>query len=301
MLSVIILSFNRCDLLRATLREVELQGLLASAEVIVVDNGSTDGSPVMVANEFPRARLIKLQVNSGVAGYNRGAEAASGDILLLLDDDSWPDAAGLRSALTLMQDMPGVGGVALLPRHPRTKESEWRHGNSPQGLWPCMGCGNLVRRAAWEQVGGYEEKFFLYRNDTDLALKLLGAGHDVRFDPAWTVWHDSPAAERKSERWLMDATRNWAWLARRHGKGVWRVLGLLAGIAWAMKHAGLNVKRQWCVSRGGLTGILSPAPALKPACHSNGAGFQRLVKLQVSAIRRRRQKDSGVPGVARRT
>src|SRR5690606_34605702 len=91
--------------------------------------------------------------------------------------------------------------------------------SAPRDDWPVMGCGNLVRRSAWQAVGGYEESFFLYRNDVDLALKLLaagGKGGGVWFDPTWVVWHDSPAAapnRRKSLRWFELATRNWIWLA----------------------------------------------------------------------------------------
>jgi GT2 family glycosyltransferase len=145
-----------------------------------------------------------------------------------------------------------------------------------------MGCGNLVRTSAWRQVGGYEGAFFLYRNDTDLALKLLAAGHDVYFDPTWIVWHDSPAAAHKSERWLYYATRNWGWLARRHGRGFTKYLGTLAGFAWASRQAGLSPKRQWRALNGALASLRCAPPKLPDVCKVSGKHFARLVRRQAS-------------------
>src|SRR5262249_44425241 len=154
------------------------------------------------------------------------------------------------------------GAVALLPKHPTTGREEWAGlGEGGRARFVRMGCGNLVRAEAWRKVEGYESGFFLYRNDTDLALKLLAAGYDVWFDPAWIVWPDSPAASRKSERWLRLATRNWGWLARRHGRGFSKWFGMLAGFAWASRQAGLSAKRQLAVLHGLLDSLHTP-PAL---------------------------------------
>src|SRR5262245_29360798 len=143
-----------------------------------------------------------------------------------------------------------------------------------------MGCGNPVRTEAWRRVGGYDKDFFLYRNDCDLALKLLAAGLDVRFNPAWIVWHDSPAAARKSDRWLHLATRNWVWLARRHGRGRPAVLGALAGVVWASRQAGFNPLRQWRVLQGATAGLFSSAEPLPPGIEPNGAPYAEMIQLQ---------------------
>jgi GT2 family glycosyltransferase len=279
-LSIVILSYNRCAALRRTLTELRSQGLLESAEVIVADNHSSDGSEKMVQDEFRAARWLHHGSNAGVETFNHGASLAKGERLLLLDDDSWPDAAALPQALSLLDRTPDIAAVALLPAHPTSKTPEWRHEFKAQGHWPLMGCGNLVRTEAWRQVEGYEGRFFLYRNDTDLALKLLAAGHDVWFDPAWIVWHDSPAAAHKSERWLHLATRNWGWLARRHGRGVTKYLGMAAGYAWASRLAGLSPQRQWCVVKGAAEALRRPAPPLPQACRVDGRAFASLVRRQ---------------------
>ena len=142
-----------------TLSELSAQGLLTSAQVIVVDNGSGDGSGEMVRTAFPGALLVELKDNRGVAAFNLGAEKATGDLLLVLDDDSWPDAEGLAGALALLEHKPTVAGVALLPKHPTTQVEEWRHGSGACGGWTIMGCGNLVRMEAWRRVEGYEGDF----------------------------------------------------------------------------------------------------------------------------------------------
>jgi len=176
-LSIVILSYNRCAALRRTLSELRTQGLLDSAQVIVVDNGSRDSTGPMVQSDFPAAQLIQLNDNRGVSAFNLGADKATGDLLLLLDDDAWPAPNALAAATSLLDHRPSVAAVALLPKHPATNAEEWKHSGRAQPGWTMMGCGNLIRMDAWRRVEGYESSFFLYRNDTDLALKLLSAGY----------------------------------------------------------------------------------------------------------------------------
>jgi len=102
----------------------------------------------------------------------------------------------------------------------------------------------------------------------------------VHFDPAWRCEHDSPAAARKSARWCELATRNWIWLARRHGRGPSRVLGAVAGWAWAHRLAGWSPGRQWAVLRGAMAGIVrAPAP-LPPSVRPDGRAFAELLRLR---------------------
>jgi GT2 family glycosyltransferase len=277
-LSAVVLHFQRPDALRRT-----LAALLATPgidEIVVVDNASRDDTPARVAREFPSVRVVALPENLGVEGFNRGVRESSGDLLLILDDDATPEPSALAAALDLLAREPRIGAIPLHPRHPATSVSEWPFAREPRGAFPVMGCANLVRRDAWDRVGGYEPAFFLYRNDVDLALKLLGAGLDVRFDPAWVAWHDSPAAARKSDRWLRLATRNWVWLARRHGRGVHRWLGALAGVARALLHAGPRPARLGRVLAGAWEGLTTPAPPLPPGVTHNGRAWRDLLRLR---------------------
>jgi GT2 family glycosyltransferase len=277
-LSILVVSFNRRERLRRTLRELASLELPEPHEIIVADNASADGTAEMVRGEFPDVHLLSLTENLGVEAYNRAAAAAAGDLLLLLDDDAWPEPAGLRGAIGAMRREPLLGGIALLPVHPATKRPEWPFARAARHRFPFMGCGNLVRAEAFRRAGGYEPAYFLYRNDTDLALTLLGAGCDVRFDPSWVVWHDSPAAASKSDRWLELATRNWVWLCRRHGRGLAGLLAGVAGVARALGHAGVSPGRLAKVVRGAWAGIATPAPLLPAEVRVDGSALRELLR-----------------------
>lgn len=278
-LSIVIVAYNRKDALLRTLAHLRDHEPAASAEVVVVDNASSDGTAKEVRRRFPGVRLIELNENTGVAAFNRGVEAAPGETVLILDDDSWPDPTALALALELLAERPDVAGVALHPRHPDGGRSEWpfaRRVHEACDAWPVMGCGNLVRKDAWQRAGGYCEGYFLYRNDTDLALSLAAIGR-VWFDPCWVVWHDSPAATRKSVRWCHLATRNWLWMARRHGERPARAWAWL-GVLQAFRLAGLRPAALAAVARGIFDGLFGKAP--KPAARAPD-GWKALIALRL--------------------
>lgn len=283
-LSVIILTRDRRQTLLHTLERLEADATARQAEIVVVDNGSADGTAEAVRERFPRAVLIQTGANLGVEGFNRGVAASSGRAVLILDDDAWPAEGTLAGALELLRERPGVAGVMLHRRHPRTERWEWPFDAAvPEtGRWPDMGSGNLVRREAWDAVGGYEAGFFLYRNDTDLALKLLASGREVVFTPRLHVWHDSAIAGRKTPAWLARSTRNWIWLCKRHGR---RGSGLLAGAmgwAWAHRLARISPAGHAAVLRGVASGLFGRAPALPRGVRPDGAALRRLVHLKRS-------------------
>ena len=286
-LSVALLSFNRKAELHRTLSELaklDATRLGGAIQTIVCDNGSTDGSAEMVAERWPQVELIRLRENVGVAGFNRAAEQARAGIVLILDDDAWPDPESLYAAVELLRREPMLGGVMLHRRHPETGRPEWpADGLDLAGVmrdWPDFGCANVLRRSCWEEVGGYEEAFFLYRNDTDMALKLRAAGHDVAFCPTWLAWHDSRIASVKSIRWLYLSTRNWIWMAKRHARGVRGVVGCGFGVARALMLAGWRPSGWWAVLRAVCEGVGRDAPPLPPGLKTDGKPFDRLIKLK---------------------
>jgi GT2 family glycosyltransferase len=304
-LSVIILSHNRWSMLCATLVRLQRLPELAGTQIIVVDNASADDSADRVRLQFPGVKVLPLKDNLGVDAFNRAVRIANSDTVLILDDDACPDQGTISAAVDILTRRPDIAAVALHPRHPLTGKSEWPFAHLPAGKalrdghWPVMGCGNLIRRDAWLDAGGYEPAFFLYRNDTDLALKLLGPActaktRGVYFDPALTVWHDSPGAARKSRRWHRLATRNWIWMARRHGRGLGRggVCGALLGWTWAHRLAGISPRRHAATFLGALSGVLH-----RPPSHavSDGRAFASLVRLQIAGWLNARSGTSPAP------
>ena len=285
-ISAVILSFNRREALRHTLGVIRSQPWSTGSQIIVVDNGSSDGSAAMVRAEFPEFTLVALASNVLIEGFNIGAARAEGEFLLILDDDSWPEAGAIEAALEHMKSEPRTGGLMLHRRHPQTLGYEWPFDvPSLAGInrgWPDMGCGNLYRREAWMKVGGYEAAYSLYRNDTDMALKLLAAGYDVVFNPAWLVWHDSRIVTRKSNRWLHLSTRNWMWMAKRHASGLLRIRGQMLGWLHAHRLAGWRPGGHWNVLKGAVQGLLTAAPSM-PECAdpADGRHYRRLLDLTI--------------------
>jgi GT2 family glycosyltransferase len=281
-LSVVIATYRRKGALRSTLRALLGRDgppiLPAGSEVLVADNASGDGTLDMLAAEFPEVRTLALADNHGVEGFNRAAAQARGEHLLILDDDAVPGREALVAAMDVLARDESIGAIALLPVNARTGRSEWPFARVAHARFPFMGCANLVRADAWRRLGGYDAAFFLYRNDVDLAMRLLENGLDVRFVPEWTARHDSPDGA-KSDRWLRLGTRNFVWLARRHGRGVWKWLGLGAGIASCLRHAGWSVARVREVLRGVRDGFREPPPPCEP--HSSGAAWRRMVRMRL--------------------
>lgn len=278
-ISAVVLSFNRVDALARTLRELSANPMIS--EIIVVDNASVDSSAHVARTQLaahPAARVIALAHNVGVEGFNIGVRESLGDLLLILDDDAWPDADALNQAAALMRESEAIGAVALLPVHPVSLVAEWPHAQASD-RFPMMGCGNLVRREAWYGAGGYASSYFLYRNDTDLALTILSLGWEVHFRPQWKVWHDSVHAAHKSERWLHLATRNWLWMTHRHGRGPWKWVGGAMGVLRALQCAGMDNARVECVTKGVREGLA--APTGETQISADGSHYARLIRMQL--------------------
>ena len=257
-LSVVVLSYNRADALARTLGAISTQIDSERDEVIVVDNASIDASRAVA--DAAGVKLISLPRNVGVLGFNIGVSQACGGYVLILDDDAVPDEGVIDRALALLGSREDLAAVTFHPRHPATGESEWRFARGPSDAWPFMGCANLVRRADWLAAGGYRHEYFLYRNDTDLAMSLLARGRGVHFNPDWVAWHDSPNTGKKSARWFRVATRNWVWMCRRHGSARSAAAAIAGGACSTLLATRARPGALISLARGLAEGVLSTPP-----------------------------------------
>lgn len=259
-ISVVIITRDRFARLVRTLDAVRAL-VPAPKQIIVVDNASSDDTAQKLAGETD-VHVIRLNDNTGVEAFNIGAAGATRKWLLILDDDAAPEPESWSRAIKLLDDQPEIDAIAFNPVHPATGALEWPDASRSCTRFNRMGCANLIRASTWKKYGGYLAAYFLYRNDTDLALTILSRGGTIHFDPSLRAVHDSPFAAAKSERWLELATRNWIWMGRRHGRGLWKMLGILFGVCRAIMFAGLNARRISCVLRGALQGLRDAPPTL---------------------------------------
>jgi GT2 family glycosyltransferase len=220
-----VLSYNRRDSLRRTLHE--LLALGGGLPVIVIENGSTDGSAGMLREEFPpdrhpQLRSIFLEENRGVAARNLLFEETDTDYLLTLDDDSWPRSAeDIERMVALMDGDVRVASVCASCIHPETGFEETRGierfasaGDAERGydVVNIAGGGSLLRVEAMRKTAGYDPLLFWGREENDLAFQLLLRGYRVVYYPGAVVWHDMSPAGRDVYRRLRYVTRNSYWL-----------------------------------------------------------------------------------------
>jgi GT2 family glycosyltransferase len=244
--------------------------------VLLVDNASTDGSPELVRRDFPEVEVIPLGRNAGFAAANNaGARAADDcDLIVLLNADAFaapewlehlvraaeehPEAAAIaslmlreneRDLLDGTGDMYHVSGIAWRRDHLRPiAESP----NAERGEEVFSACGGAVlyRREAYMAAGGFEEGFFCYFEDTDLAFRLRLMGHRVWYEPRAVVRHvGSGTTGVASEFSVYHSFRNmvWTWVRNMPGPLLW---------AYLPAHLLLNVLNVLSYARTGHAGTI---------------------------------------------
>jgi GT2 family glycosyltransferase len=224
-LSVVIVAWNSRDELSRSLPAL-LTELGDDDELIVVDNGSTDGTAEVVRELGPRARLLHPGRNLGfAAGVNAGAAQASGELLVILNPDAAPqpgwgeairrpalDGRGWSAWQALVADGTGTKiNSADNPMH--FTGIVWAGGHDqPLSAAPAAkevvslsGACLAIPRQIWEEVGGFPSEYFLYHEDVDLALRLRLFGRRAGVEPAAVVDHD----------YVFDGSvHKWRWLER---------------------------------------------------------------------------------------
>ena len=257
--SVIVVSWNAKDLLRGCLSSLEQTKPASVMEVIVVDNDSHDGSAEMVEVEFPSVRLIRSGGNLGFAGGNNvGISIARGDALALVNSDALVHPGCLETLLAFLQQTPKAGLVApkvfgsdgLLQRNSRNLPSLWntfcraialdrlfpdlpglsgyevprgahQHPHRAQVL---SGCFWMARKAAVDQVGMLDERFFFYGEDIDWCKRFADAGWTLHFIPQATATHlgggSSSAAPIRFSIEMLRATLQY-WRKHHGAAGEW--------------------------------------------------------------------------------
>ena len=285
MISVIIVSFNTSSLLRRCLDELFVHSTELVLEVFVVDNNSSDDSVAMVEREFPQVKLIANKENLGFAAANNQAWVrSSGDFILLLNPDAFVRKGAVYNAVKFMETYPdcGVCGGRLVKPDGTLDPSArkfptfltkflmltgWRnkfpqsrilaghefghfdHNSVMEVDW-VPGTFTMYRRNMLEQTGLFDERFYIYYEETDLCQTAKRRGWKVYFLPWSEIIHVGGASSKTRKEHSFDdaalqVTRfrmRSEWLYFRKNSGLVSVLanaGVELGwhlLRWAVNH-----------------------------------------------------------------
>lgn len=259
LVSVVIANWNGRALLRECLQGLERQ-TYDRFEIIVVDNGSRDGSREMIEKEWHgRVKLITNAQNLGYAyAVNQGIRSASSDYIATLNNDAVAEPAWIAALVEAAERDPRVGmvasmvydfktpgmidgtGLLLYPDgssrgRGRMEKDRGQYDAETEALLP-SGCAALYRRKMLDEVGLHDESFFAYCEDTDLGLRARLGGWTCAFAPRAVVRHHGSASTGNfSETKAFLVERNRLWVAAKSFP-LWRLavspLYTLARFAW---------------------------------------------------------------------
>jgi len=264
-LSVIIPTFNTAAMTLRCCRAV-LETMPPDTEVIVADDASTDGTAALLP---PEVRVVRLEVNRGFAGAaNRGVEAASGDIILVLNSDAVVQPGALQAMLDAFEDPKlGIAGAQLLNED---GTEQWSGGPTPTLVWMIAvvsglgryrrallgdrrhprvsvdwvsGAAMAIRREAWTP---FSEKFLFYCQDLKLCIDTRDAGWAVRIVPEARVVHllgatIAGASKQKAELLWPDLL---TWGRDRYGR-VWGAFARVVLVLAALLRGPKFIRAAW--------------------------------------------------------
>lgn len=220
--SVVVLTWNRRDELLRTLSHVA--AIDPGVPIVVVDNASADGTAQAVAQQHPRARIVRMPFNAGAAGRNAGARACTTPYVAFCDDDTWwlPESIAVAvAALDAHATLAAVTARVLVGEHCREDPTNARMAASPlpntlglhgSELLGLLGGACMVRRSAFLDAGGYDPRLFLGCEEALLATDLMAAGWRMAYLPDAVVRH-FPSSIRDAAARRRLATRNALWFA----------------------------------------------------------------------------------------
>lgn len=186
---------------------------LHAAPVVLVDNGSTDGTPELVRRHFPHVEVVALPENHGSVARNIGVERAGTPYVAFADDDSWWAPGALARAVRHLDEHPRLGVLAarlLVGEEERPDPVCALMAGSPLGVEPdlpgpsvlgFLACGAVVRSEAFLAAGGFDDLVFFMGEEERLALDLATLGWGVAYaDDVVAHHHPSEARDTVARR-----------------------------------------------------------------------------------------------------
>lgn len=247
-ITIIILNWNGHEMTAACIRSL-LAMDAQNLDILLVDNGSSDGSAEILTREFPQITVLVQETNLGfAAGCNVGirhAMADSAEYILLLNNDTIVDEDFIREMLIVVESDPRIAAVCpkiyfadkphLLwyagadfslwsgtPKHRGWKQVDQGQFDDYREITQATGCAMLVRSSTLSAVGLLDEQFWAYAEDLDWSVRFLKGGYLLAFAPNAHLWHYDGATSVKSMGAGSQAvrqffsTRNMVLVARKH-------------------------------------------------------------------------------------
>jgi hypothetical protein len=234
LVSIIIVNWNGKRLLQSCLESVFNQ-TFSDYEIILVDNGSTDGSPEYISVTFPDVRLLPLTENRGfTGGNNEGLRHAKGTFIVLLNNDAHLKSDWLENMVAAMNTDPCLGSCAskiiidgtdildsvgdiFTTAFTGTKLGELQQQSNfsePRSVFGPCAAAAIYRRSMLEQIGFFDDDFFLNHEDTDLNMRAWLAGWRCKYIPDAVAYHKvSSSIGNLSDTSVYYFSRNslWVW------------------------------------------------------------------------------------------
>ncbi len=228
--SVVIVTYNSAAVIEPCLRSVHL-----AKQVIVVDNASTDRTLAVVAETLPKARIIGNDRNRGFGfAVNQGMAVVETRYGFCFSPDAVLAEDAMTQLLAAAAAYPEAGMVGPYLQRPDGKQELYVMGPSeinhtemteqPDGdfcTWFVMGGFFLASMSAWRQIGGFDERIFLYNEDADLSLRTTAAGFSLVLAPMANVVHVGGRSSKVTwrTRWRKDWHQTWSRLYHeaKHG------------------------------------------------------------------------------------
>lgn len=273
-LSIIIICWNDLKILPDCLRSIFDQISLTDTEIIISDNGSTDGSTEWVRTHFPEVRIVENNANLGYARGNNAGIAATkdSDYVLILNPDTILHDDCLPQWLRFADTHPEAGafgcrvdnpnGSLQYPAHPFP--SNWRdlkiafriskpytyrgwQGETEREIDWQSGCCLLVRRPLLQEIGGFDERFFYHYEEVDLCLRIWKAGWKILYTPAASITHiGGQSVNQAPIRFELETYRGrYRYFYKHHGAASTRRARLIALLSLHMSQLGCALQRMW--------------------------------------------------------
>jgi hypothetical protein len=311
-LSIVIVNWNSCAFLRNCLKSIYATAGDLPLEVIVVDNASYDGSKKIVDEEFPKVRFVQSDTNLGFAGANNlGFKYSSGRSLLFLNPDTEIVGTALQVMLASLKAAPDAGIIgpkllnsdlsvqtSCIQRFPtilnqlldceylRTKFPRagiwgmrplWERSDAAVEIDAVSGACLMVRRDAFEKVGMFSPRYFMYSEDVDLCYEVRESAWKVYFaDSATVIHHGGRSSSASAERHFADV------MAR---ESIYRFLGAKRGRGYAILYRAAIAMA--ALSRLTLLG-LTFAPIVNnknQACSASASRWRSILEWSLGRVR----------------